>query len=252
MIKKLYIRNEFNLHEKRTALVPSDIYILILNGFEIWIEESTHRIFSNEEYIKNNVFITNLPWYHDKFKDFLIIGLKELNNLDKLNYHKHVYFSHLFQNQNNSIEILKKFKNSKSIIYDFEYFLDSNNKRIITFGYYAGIVGCALGLIQYFLKISKKELNNLIPWDNINELIKSIKSTEKFSCNQNINIAIIGPNGNTGSGVCYILEYLNFKFNKIYRETDKKDLLNYDIIFNCIKLDINSEEIWFNHDIKNI
>ena len=39
MITKIYLRKELDNNEKRTPIVPDDIKILILNGFEIWIEK---------------------------------------------------------------------------------------------------------------------------------------------------------------------------------------------------------------------
>jgi len=244
-IKKIYLRSEFNINEKRTPLTPNDVKKLINHGFEIWIEKSENRIFKDEEYKVVGGNLTNLPWYDIKFKDMFIIGLKELFNLDKLDNHKHIYFSHSFKNQTNSEIILKKFSDSNSTIIDFEFFLDNNNLRILTFGYFAGVVGCSLGIIQYFLNKSNKNLNNIKPWDDFNLLLKDIRNTENFCINYNLSIAVIGPNGNTGKGVLFILDYFGFNYDKIYRNTNKNNLINYDIVFNCIKLDLDSNEIWF-------
>ena len=147
--KVIYIRNENNPCEHRTPIVPDDIPKLILMGFDIFVETSQHRIFSDTEYKTKGAIITNKPWNHPIFNDCLIVGLKEIAELENLNNHKHLYFSHSYKKQNGFENILQKFAKSCSIIYDFEYFLDDDNKRLISFGFYAGIVGCVLGLLQY-------------------------------------------------------------------------------------------------------
>ena len=119
--KYLYIRREINNNEKRVPIVPEDIKKLVQNGFTIYIESSYNRIFTDMDYIKVGAKITNLPWYDKKFKNYLIIGLKELENLDKLDSHTHMYFSHTYLSQSGSQEILSKFANSSSIIFDFDF-----------------------------------------------------------------------------------------------------------------------------------
>jgi saccharopine dehydrogenase (NAD+, L-lysine-forming) len=160
----IYIRSE-NINEYRTPIIPKDLYLLINNGYIVYIQNSSHRIYSNNEYIKYGGIITTEEWYSPRFKDAIIIGIKELSNLEKLDNHTHMYFSHNFKNQNNSEYILSKFINSNSELYDFEYILDNSNKRYIAFGYYSGLVGGILGLKQYYNKINYIDnLKNLNYW----------------------------------------------------------------------------------------
>lgn len=225
----IYIRSEFNKDEHRTPLVPNDIKKL--NNYIFYVQSSNNRIYSDIEYENNGAIITDKLWYDPIFKDALIVGLKEIHDLDKLAGHKHVYFSHSYKSQLGSDKILKAFKYSSSIIYDFEYFLN-NNKRLISFGYYAGIAGAYLGLLQY-----NKKLTNLNK-----DFIKIIKFDHELK------IGIIGPNGNCGRGVKYILDNLNLKYIQIQKGDDKSNLKNYDILYNCIKLSEASNEIWFDQN----
>ena len=251
MDKIIYIRKELNNNEKRTPIIPSDIKNLINNNYSIYIESSQNRIFNDNEYEKEGAFITILKWEHPKFKDALIIGLKELDNLNNLNNHQHVYFAHCYKKQNNSIQILNAFKKSNSILYDFEYFLNQeNNKRIISFGFYAGIAGVSIGLLQYYSYfMNKKNLKDLKYYENQKILINDLKNISLES-SLNPQIVIIGPNGNCGKGVQYILNQLNIKYDMI-TSSDKINisfLKKYDIIFNCILLDENYNNIWFSEE----
>ena len=230
MLKKIFIRNETYLNELRTPIVPSHIYKLINYGFIVYIQSSNCRCYKDEEYI--GAIIVYDDWVN--YNDCLIIGIKELNNIDKLNCHTHIYFSHSFKNQFNSQYILNSFKKSNSILYDLEYFKE-NNKRLIAFGYYAGIVGGALGLMNY-----NKRLKSLKHWDSISNLISDIP-------NVNCKIAIIGSNGRCGLGVKYILDLLNINYVEFNRESNKNELIHFNIIYNCIHLTENIG-IWFDNN----
>lgn len=243
MSKLIYIRKEVNLIEYRTAFIPSDIKTLIKNNFIVYIEKSKYRIYCDEEYEINGAILTEKPWWENEFKDFLIVGLKEID-LNKLNGHKHLFFSHSYKNQCGSQEILSKFKLSGSIIYDFEYFLDNSNKRIISFGLFAGITGCLLGLLQFIYKtFNNKNIDHLNYWDNKENIIFMIK--DNISLFNNIKIAIIGANGNCGNGVTQILNELNIPYTIFYKDSDKSLLKHFDIVYNCITLNENYTETWF-------
>jgi len=238
----IYLRAELNANEFRCPLIPSDIKKLIENGFKIFIEASKYRIYKDEEYEKIGAIITSKPWHDNEFKNALIIGLKEISNLDKLDNHRHIFFSHTFKNQSNSEIILKAFADSNSIIYDYEYLLDSNDKRIIAFGYYAGFIGCNIGLMHYYnKKMSRKNINNLHPFTSKKELLDIIRNIKN---RDNIKIAVIGPNGRCGKGVINVLDYFNLQYDKLTKEDNKNNLERYDVIFNCIVLNKNLNEIW--------
>ena len=234
-MNKVYIRCEKD-NEFRTALVPSDVKILIENGFQVYIQRSQNRIYKDSEYSNVGGVLTDDKWFHDNYKDFLIIGLKELHDLSYLNNHAHIYFSHSFKGQKNSLEILNAFKKSNSKLYDFEYFLE-NNKRIIAFGIYAGKVGCVLGLLQHYNKVNGKTLGKLTPWSSYTEMISLLQSN-------NLKIAIIGT-GRCGKGVKKVLNDISTPFVEFGHDSDYTDLIDYDIIFNCILLDESYNKIWF-------
>ena len=247
----IYLRKEENINEYRTPLTPKDINILIQNKFIIYIQSSKYRVYKDNEYSENGAIITNLDWYDKSFNSALIVGIKEMKNLDKLNNHTHIYFSHSYKNQTGSDILLKSFFDSLSSLYDFEFFLTENKKRIIAFGFYAGIVGCVLGLLQFFNKINNlPNINNLKPWISFNDMIDQINFNKNINLN-NLKIGIIGHNGRCGTGVKNILNMLSIKYTTIDRNLSEKDILNlkdFDILYNCITLDENYNLVWFDKD----
>jgi saccharopine dehydrogenase (NAD+, L-lysine-forming) len=48
----LWLRSETKPMEHRAALTPATAKILLENGFKITVEQSTQRIFDDDEYVK--------------------------------------------------------------------------------------------------------------------------------------------------------------------------------------------------------
>jgi saccharopine dehydrogenase (NAD+, L-lysine-forming) len=239
----LYIRNESNLYEFRTPIVPADIpKLLDIGWYVVYVESSSTRAFSDDEYELAGAVITYKPWYHSKYKDACIIGLKDIE-LNRLNKHTHLYFSHSYKKQLHYEKILGAFKSSESILYDFEYLFDMHKKRAISFGYYAGICGCILGLRQYVNKRKfGSNIRNISYWNSKEEIVDRICS--HYGEFNNTKIVVIGHQGKCGSGVCSILNSIGLTYKTMNRNDDKRRIIEYDVVFNCIVLDENSNEVW--------
>ena len=223
LLSVVYVRNEINTYEKRVAVTPIDIKKLILNKYTVYIESSDHRIYNDNCYRIVGANITTLKWYNILFKDALIIGLKELEELDKLMNNKHLYFSHSFKNQHDSDIILNSFYNSNSIIYDFEYFTNNLNNRLLSFGFYAGFAGGALGILQYYYKkLYSSNINNLQYWDTKELLLNYVKDIiRKYNLsNNNDKTNLFSYSNGNKSSFRYInlggfLEFNDIQYNNI-------------------------------------
>ena len=235
----IFLRRELSQYEKRTPLTPNDVKILLKYGIPSYVQSSKYRIFNDVEYQNAGAIIVEDSWYEEKYKDCIIIGLKELDNLEMLNNHIHVYFSHSYKNQIGSKYILERFKASNSILYDFEYFLNSFNKRVIGFGIYAGYVGAVLGLKHF----NNQSLLNLSEWNSYDSMINDVKINDYIRPL----IGIIGHKGNCGTGVIEILQYFNLNDEIIDKNKENKGqyMKKFDILYNCICLNNSSTELWF-------
>jgi saccharopine dehydrogenase (NAD+, L-lysine-forming) len=224
----IIIRNETKKDEHRTPLIPEHCGILIKKyNYKIYVETSKNRCYSDNDYENEGCIIIDEDiWINIGLnnKKCIILGLKELSldHLKKLDNHQHVYFSHFIKNNN---PLINNFFHSNSKLFDLEYFIDNNNKRLTSFGYYAGICGINIGLKEWS-KISHKKIEEL-------------------------NICIIGPNGNSGLGVRSILDNLNVKYKCLYTNDAKNNLWIYDIIVNCIKLSNKIDPFITKHELIN-
>ena len=235
----IVLRREFKINEFRTPLIPSDIKILKNNSFIVYVEKCNNRYFKDKEY--EDVGAIMIDDYTkenlDKNKT-LIVGLKELDiNKDEHFKYKQMYFSHTYKGQENSEIILKKFQQNNGSIFDLEYFveIENNFKRKIAFGFYAGVIGCYLGILQFYHKLlGINNVNNIKKFTSFDELLLSLNFINKIIIKPKI--SIIGINGRCGNGAKFILDKLNLKYNGLTRESDKSNLLENDIIINCIFL----------------
>jgi saccharopine dehydrogenase (NAD+, L-lysine forming) len=239
--KSFFLRKEARIDEYRTPLTPEGVLSLVQAGYTVVVQRSPHRIYTDDLYERVGALICEYEWHEASFKSCLILGLKELNAIDSLNKHAHAYFSHALKGQVGSNSILDKFIESKSKLYDFEYCTSPEGKRLISFGWYAGIVGAVLGIQQYRQQVDfEDDLIHLSPWTSIAEMIESVEPLRKEQ-----RIAVIGWRGRCGSGVCHMLDTLQISYDRLGKD-DSLDLLHtYDIIYNCILLDETYMKKWF-------
>lgn len=231
----IYLRAETYPNEFRVPLVPCDVNILISQGHTVYVESSQTRFFPDSEYVAVGALIRQSPWW-EQSSETLIIGLKTLDNLDKLNKHKHIYFSHSYRDQSGAKTILTAFAQSSSILYDLEYFHTPTGSRVLAFGLYAGKVGAVLGLSQHYKRShGESDLQDLKPWPSHGAMMESCKSA-------NPRILIIGA-GRCAQGVKEVLEERCLAYTQIGKDV-VVDMSAYDIVFNCILLDPTYNHIW--------
>ena len=229
---ELFIRRETHEHEYRAPLVPRDVKRLVELGYSVYVESSPHRIYKDSEYTEAGAILTLERWHAPPYVNCLILGIKELTALEHLRAHRHAYFSHSFKGQNGSEEILRAFHRSGSKLYDFEFFTTPHGKRLISFGWYAGVVGAILGL--------QPSLGPLAFWPSMEDLLTSVPKSSTAQ-----KIAVVGSRGRCGSGVCDTLDTLQIPYAQFGKEDSLDTLHEYDIIYNCILLDAAYTKRWF-------
>lgn len=248
-IQNIIIRREYKTNEFRTPLVPNDCRKCSDIGITIYVEKSMQRCISDEEYEKNGcILIEDFTELGLPKSTTLVIGLKELDYSNpKLLPWCHLYFTHIFKNQVGSEEIIAKLESSGAIVYDYEYFLNKKQRRVISFGYWAGFIGTALGLLQYFYKSIDKEIGNLKACKDASSLFEEVEYFKHFY--RKISIGIIGINGRCGNGSRLLLERLGIQnFHGYSRASDKDPLNQHNIIINCIKLSSEDDNIFISEE----
>lgn len=144
----LWVRHEARTTERRAPVVPDDVRRLIDSGIKVTVEESPQRVFPIEEYAEAGADVAGAGSWAEAPEDVFVLGIKELPSDPAELHHRHIYFSHSFKGQSDAVETLTRFEKGRGQLFDIEYLTDDNAKRVVAFGYWAGYVGAALGVLE--------------------------------------------------------------------------------------------------------
>ena len=134
--------------ERRTPLIPADAARLQReHGVKVIIQSSTKRVFSDDEYRRLGIEVSdnlaNCP---------VIFGIKEIP-LDAFEPGKtYVFFSHTIKGQPYNMPMLRRMLDLGCTLIDYERITDETGRRLIFFGYYAGLAG----MIETLWALGKK------------------------------------------------------------------------------------------------
>ncbi|MFC7048955.1 saccharopine dehydrogenase [Emcibacter nanhaiensis] len=238
----IWLRDEDRETERRTPLLPSGAKQLIDIGYNVVVERSAKRIFPDSDYEAAGCTMAASGSWVNAPADFTILGLKELPHAPAVLKNNHIYFAHAFKQQNGWQELLGRFQSGGGKLLDIEYMVDGNGRRVVAFGYWAGYMGAALALMQWYDKTAgRKGLNatGLSPWDNAGLLDEDIRARKADGPSPKV--LVIGARGRSGKGACELLARHGVEVTcwgrDETRELDRDALLAHDILINCVFVD---------------
>ncbi|TNF30297.1 MAG: saccharopine dehydrogenase [Deltaproteobacteria bacterium] len=236
----LWLRHETKPFEERTALTPLGVKAILDAGHDVVVEESPTRIYPINEYKEVGAIIAPMnSWITQAPESAIIIGLKELENNSFPLIHRHIHFAHCYKGQVGSKETLTRFARGGGLLYDLEYLVDENKRRIAAFGVWAGYTGAALGVAMWAASQLNESLNDeapLTPYEN------SVTMAEEMSrrldkVGRKPSVLIIGANGRCGIGAQKLLESLDINATLWGSKDTKgrgaiKEILEFDLLIN--------------------
>lgn len=235
----IWLRDEVKKNEKRSALSPLDAGKLISSGFKVTVEKSNTRIFKDQEYISAGCEIVQTGSWKDAPLDAYILGLKELPvSSETVFKHKHIYFAHSYKGQDNAMTTLHSYHKGNGTLFDLEYLVDDNKRRIAAFGMWAGFVGCALAIDNFYYKqLNKSKYPSLSFYPTKEDLIASILD-KKNKSTKHPTIMTIGALGRCGHGAEQAAKLCGLNVTGWDREDTKaggpfKEILSHNIFVNC-------------------
>ena len=120
---------------------------------KVVVQRSPIRTYPDNAYAEQGIELV------DSLEDCdYIFGVKEVPLTDLLPKKTFFFFSHTLKKQPYNRSLLKEILDQKIALVDYEVLKDKNNKRIIGFGRYAGIVGCYNAFLTYGLKSGRFHL----------------------------------------------------------------------------------------------
>lgn len=202
-MKFAIIKERKNPPDRRVVLSPQACEKVISDfpQAEILVESSDIRVFKDEEYSDLGVELTTNVSEAD-----VLLGVKEVPIEALIPNKKYFFFSHTVKKQPYNRALLKAILEKNIELYDHETIVNSDNFRLIGFGYYAGVVGAYNGLRAYGLKFGTFSLPKAGNFKDRKELEAYLDNIKL----PNIKIVLTGK-GRVGNGAKEILDHLKIK-----------------------------------------
>lgn len=215
--------------DRRVVFTPEELVRLKTEHSEaqIKVESSDIRVFSDEQYSNLRLEVAT-----DMTDCDVLFGVKEIPVDALIPNKKYFFFSHTIKMQPYNRKLLQAVLEKNIELYDHETIVDANNKRLIGFGRYAGIVGTYNAFRGFGIKFDLFNIPKAETLHGKDELVAKLKR----QILPNIKIVVTG-HGKVGMGIKEILDGMKIKevssdnfLNKIYSEPvyTQIDVLDYN------------------------
>lgn len=187
--------------DKRVPLTPQQCQ-LVQTKFphvDVVVQTSKVRAFADEEYAAAGIQVVE-----DLQDCDVILGVKEVNQEDLIPSKKYMFFSHTIKMQPYNRDLLRTILDKRIQLIDYEVLKNKQQKRIIGFGRYAGIVGAYNGFLTYGRKHRLYDLKRACECHDRVELEKELK---KIQLPKDTKIVLTGF-GRVGYGAREIMDLL--------------------------------------------
>lgn len=197
------IKERKNPPDRRVVFAPSELAKLkqLYHEATVEVESSDIRIFSDVQYQSLGITITD-----DVSGCDVLFGVKEVPVENLIPNKSYFFFSHTIKKQPYNRKLLLAILEKNIDLYDHETIVDSNNRRLIGFGKYAGMVGVYNGIRAFGLKFELFKLPKAETLAGKEALIMHLKRITlpplKF---------VITGTGKVGSGAKEILDAIKIK-----------------------------------------
>ncbi|WP_433392180.1 saccharopine dehydrogenase [Micromonospora sp. KLBMP9576] len=192
----IWLRQEARPDERRAPLVPDDARRLVATGATVTVEDSPTRVFPLADYVAAGCRPAEPGAWVDAARDTWVLGLKELPARPEALVHRHVLFGHAYKGQRGAGVLLRRFRAGGGELYDLEQLTDDTGRRLAAFGYWAGYVGAALGVLR-----RAGELDSPLGHTDETELLRRLRR-----CDPPGRALVVGADGRAGRGALAALE----------------------------------------------
>jgi len=199
--KIVLIREEKSPSDARVVLTPQQCRQLRSEGWNISVQKSDVRAFSNEEYTAQGIPLV------EEIHDFdVFIGVKEVPISNLIPKKTYFFFSHTIKEQAYNRRLLQTAINRHLRLIDYEVITDDNGQRLIAFGKFAGMVGAHNGLWTNGKRTGLFDLPHM--YQSVDyDAVKKIYSTVQFPP---LKIALTGT-GRVANGAALVLEDMGIR-----------------------------------------
>lgn len=191
------IREGKNPPDNRVPLTPEQCAVIKYSfPVEIVVQTSPSRCFTDEEYRKSGVTITDELTECD-----VLLGVKEVPIPSLIPLKTYFFFSHTIKKQPYNRDLLRAVLAKKIRLIDYEVLTNNKKARLIAFGKFAGMVGAHNALWTYAQRTKAFPLGRMKDAKDY----ATIKETYKNIDFPSIKIVLTGG-GRVANGAAQVLE----------------------------------------------
>ncbi|MEL6210677.1 MAG: hypothetical protein AAFR44_10960, partial [Pseudomonadota bacterium] len=196
----LWVRAEQRANEDRVGLTPEGAAQLIAAGLSVTVEDSPTRCIPTDHYATAGATIAPAHSWPDAPADAIVFGLKELPEDGSPLHHRHIMFGHAYKGQPAGQVLLQRFKAGGGALYDLEYLVDEQGKRVAAFGYWAGYAGAAVALMCWIAQQKGQIAGPVRAYPNANHMLADLQAALVSTGSHRPTALIIGALGRVGHG----------------------------------------------------
>lgn len=235
----LWVRAESRPNEDRVGITPEGVAELLAQGMAVTVEDSASRIIPTEAYREAGATIVPAGSWAEAPTDAIIFGLKELPEDGSPLRHRHIMFGHTFKGQPTGKLLLKRFKAGGGALYDLEYLLDEDGRRLAAFGYWAGFAGAAVSLRAWAAQQRGGICDPVRVWPDQQSMTDDLRAALDGTGHPRPTAIVIGAKGRVGRGACDLMEQMGCRVTKwdmaeTARGAPFPEVLMHDVFINAI------------------
>ncbi len=235
----IWVRAEERANEDRVGLTPDGARALLSAGYQVTVEESRTRAIKIEEYRQAGCQIGAERSWRSAPRETIIFGLKELAEDDTPLEHRHIMFAHAYKGQPTGQRLLRRFKRGGGTLYDLEYLVDPDGRRVAAFGYWAGYVGAAVALKCWAAQQRGEIAGAVHAYPGADHLRAELEQELSKAARERPTALIIGALGRVGTGAANLCRAMDvpatlWDMAETASGGPFAEVLGHDIFLNCI------------------
>lgn len=235
----LWVRAEQRQNEDRVGLTPEGAAKLIAAGINVSVEESKTRAIPIDGYAQAGCTIVAENSWPDAPEEAIIFGLKELPDDGTPLRHRHIMFGHAFKGQPAGQVLLRRFAAGGGTLYDLEYLVAEDGRRVAAFGYWAGYAGAAVSLKCWMAQKRGEICGPVSVYPSSDALLTDLRTEFGLLGVDHPTAIVIGALGRVGTGATDLCTAMGISVTRWdMAETASggpfPEILDHDLFFNCI------------------
>lgn len=235
----LWIRAEQRPNEERVGITPDGCASLLSAGIRVTVEESPRRAIPIDGYRDAGCTIAPEGSWPRAPGDAIIFGLKELPDDGAPLGHRHIMFGHAYKGQPAGRALLARFLASGGILYDLEYLVDENGRRVAAFGHWAGYAGAAVALLCRAAQHRDSLAGPITRYRDRDALVDHVRAALADAAGARPDVLVIGALGRVGAGATALCDDIGVAVTRWdIAETARggpfPEILAHEVFLNCI------------------